>query len=208
MTVVSHPDEDYSTLHVINVDGFELQYVSYLSATCEDRPVIGLYQIWQLNEGVPFSVFSYSLCEDVTFAEVLRDSEDSLYLWQTGDCANSPTFTWQDGRYRANDVSCYIVTPAYDEPTSQVKTDITYLLNALESKSPFLRFMENIENSLQRDFSLIAEEDIPRGRYAYALALEALNRPDEALAQYITIYESDPESAWGQLARLHLEAAE
>jgi hypothetical protein len=44
--------------------------------------------------------------------------------------------------------------------------------------------------------------------YMRGLALEALNRPDEALAEYVAIYEAAPESAWGMLARLHLERAE
>ena len=45
-------------------------------------------------------------------------------------------------------------------------------------------------------------------RYWRALALEALNRPDEALAEYIAIYEAAPESAWGMLAALHLEVVD
>jgi hypothetical protein len=44
--------------------------------------------------------------------------------------------------------------------------------------------------------------------YLRALALEALGRDDEALAEYVTIYEAAPESAWGMLARLHLKAVE
>jgi tetratricopeptide (TPR) repeat protein len=42
-------------------------------------------------------------------------------------------------------------------------------------------------------------------RYRRALALEALNRPDEALAAYLELYETDPDTAWGQLAALHLD---
>ena len=41
-------------------------------------------------------------------------------------------------------------------------------------------------------------------RYYRALALEALERPDEALAEYVAIYETAPESAWGMLAGLHI----
>ena len=44
-------------------------------------------------------------------------------------------------------------------------------------------------------------------RYYRALALEALNHPDQALAQYITIYAHGPES-WKMLAALHLERVE
>lgn len=49
---------------------------------------------------------------------------------------------------------------------------------------------------------------IPLSRYYYALVLESRNRPDEALAEYIAIYEAAPESAWGMLAALHLERVE
>ncbi|HEX2908456.1 MAG TPA: tetratricopeptide repeat protein [Phototrophicaceae bacterium] len=44
------------------------------------------------------------------------------------------------------------------------------------------------------------------GDYYYrALALEALNRPDEALAEYVAIAEAAPDSAWAKLAALHFE---
>ncbi len=42
-------------------------------------------------------------------------------------------------------------------------------------------------------------------RYWRALALEALDRPDDALAEYVAIYAAAPESAWGHLARLHFD---
>lgn len=42
-------------------------------------------------------------------------------------------------------------------------------------------------------------------KYRRALALEQLDRTDEALAEYVAIYEAAPESAWGMLARLHFE---
>jgi tetratricopeptide (TPR) repeat protein len=71
----------------------------------------------------------------------------------------------------------------------------------------------------QRDFSLVKQiadsalsqnpvsQDrlVPAFRYYRALALEALNRPDAALAEYIAIAESQPDSAWAKLADLHLE---
>ena len=40
-------------------------------------------------------------------------------------------------------------------------------------------------------------------RYRRALALESLGRADEALAEYVAIYEAAPNSAWGMLAALH-----
>jgi tetratricopeptide (TPR) repeat protein len=52
----------------------------------------------------------------------------------------------------------------------------------------------------------------PDALYAYqyqrAFILEALNRLDEALTEYIAIYEAAPDSAWGMLAGLHFESSE
>ena len=44
--------------------------------------------------------------------------------------------------------------------------------------------------------------------YQRGFILEMLNRSDEALAEYIAIYEAAPDSAWGMLAALHLEVVE
>jgi hypothetical protein len=41
-------------------------------------------------------------------------------------------------------------------------------------------------------------------RYYRALTFEALNRPDEALADYTAVYITSPLSVWGRLAALHL----
>jgi hypothetical protein len=40
--------------------------------------------------------------------------------------------------------------------------------------------------------------------YYRALVLETLNRPDDALTEYVTVYKTYPASAWGKLAALHL----
>ena len=40
------------------------------------------------------------------------------------------------------------------------------------------------------------------------VAVSYLDRPDEALTEYVSIYEAMPDSAWGMLAALHLEKVE
>jgi hypothetical protein len=51
----------------------------------------------------------------------------------------------------------------------------------------------------------LSDHDRGRLQYYRAQALEMLDRPDEALAEYVAIYEAAPDSAWGMLATLHLE---
>ncbi|MBZ0275340.1 MAG: VCBS repeat-containing protein, partial [Anaerolineae bacterium] len=52
-----------------------------------------------------------------------------------------------------------------------------------------------------------AEGDLFAVRYWRGVTLELMGRPDEALAEYVAIYEAAPESAWGMLAALHFEKA-
>jgi hypothetical protein len=61
-----------------------------------------------------------------------------------------------------------------------------------------------IKNTLD-DLSDNPDEHVLQDQYFRALALEALGRDDEALAEYVAIYEAAPESAWGMLAALHFE---
>ncbi|MDX1993602.1 MAG: hypothetical protein SF029_14535 [bacterium] len=42
-------------------------------------------------------------------------------------------------------------------------------------------------------------------RYMRAVALELLNQSEQALAEYDAIYQAAPDSAWGQLAALHVQ---
>jgi tetratricopeptide (TPR) repeat protein len=50
------------------------------------------------------------------------------------------------------------------------------------------------------------ENYAPQLAYWRALTLELMGRTDDALAEYIALYESAPDSAWGMLAALHFEA--
>lgn len=66
---------------------------------------------------------------------------------------------------------------------------------------------EDYETALLIAKGAVPEDDIDAARWHYwrALALEALERTEDALAEYVAIYEAAPESAWGMLARLHIE---
>jgi hypothetical protein len=56
---------------------------------------------------------------------------------------------------------------------------------------------EDYETALLIATNAVPEDDIDAARWRYwrALALEALGRPEEALAEYVAIYENAPESA-------------
>jgi hypothetical protein len=88
-------------------------------------------------------------------------------------------------------------------PTRQLAVGMhTYLLvRTAFTERDFLQMLTIIDDALAHpplDDSLVVAF-----MYYRALALEALGRSDEALAQYVAIYEMEPDSAWGVLARLH-----
>ncbi len=58
------------------------------------------------------------------------------------------------------------------------------------------------------DYDQDNPESMYRYRYQRAFVLKKLNRPDEALTEYLAILESAPDSAWGMLAALHVEVVD
>jgi tetratricopeptide (TPR) repeat protein len=62
-----------------------------------------------------------------------------------------------------------------------------------------------LDHALEQAYPAVNMIAINGLHYYRALALEALERPEEALAEYVAIYEAAPESAWGRLAGLHIE---
>ena len=74
----------------------------------------------------------------------------------------------------------------------------------LFDQAEYERFIEYRDEALELGADA-TDDKLLQWRYFTALALESLNRPDEALNEYIAVYEIAPNSAWGMLAGLHLE---
>ncbi|HEX2908808.1 MAG TPA: hypothetical protein VHO69_18195, partial [Phototrophicaceae bacterium] len=99
--------------------------------------------------------------------------------------------------------------PTYPPPTPDTRTPEEKGLEYSFASSAF--DADNYEVVLQiveKHQDSGSEDDNMQMRYYRALALEALHRPDEALAEYIAIAEAAPDSAWAKLAVLHFERAE
>lgn len=91
--------------------------------------------------------------------------------------------------------------PATPDARPQIEIWITEAnVHAIFASGDYANTLLTAEQAVPYD-----EFDAVKFRYYRALALEFLNRPDEALAEYVVIYEAAPESVWGQLAALHLE---
>ncbi len=110
------------------------------------------------------------------------------------------TYRWDDtfDRYELDDTSPEALRSKY---LSCLKEFITHCLHLADPEATldFVDFVRNEVVALPSPFVL--------GGLTYyrALALESLGRDEEALAEYVALYEGDPESPWHILAGLHLE---
>lgn len=119
---------------------------------------------------------------------------EAVYIW------NTESFTYQlETPIPTPDVEVYASNPAEQE-THSVTSNLYY---ALINHSDIAAKL----NALDETFAKFDVSDIPddtqiRAGYYRGLALLYLDRPDEALAQFIEVGENSPDSIWGQLAGL------
>jgi tetratricopeptide (TPR) repeat protein len=123
------------------------------------------------------------LQELTAWAPVQNDSDNvipAVYVWNT-----------DTGQY---DIT---VLPVEDAPVEESDEPTVIELFRSGNYASALHRFETYMNMSEVNSHIL--------HYYYAMTLEALDRPEEALAEYVTIYEAAPDSAWGILAALHLE---
>lgn len=173
--------------------------------------------LWRLHNGELVNILLAPLCEAPELDNVLeihaggyQQSSENI------DTTNviPAIYTWNEETEMIMLAEEPQITPTSDpiSPIPIEQSDPVYTLHNFSTlRSAFV----------ERDFALvveIADEALASAiddnqlayafRYYRALALEALDRPDEALAEYVAIYETAPDSAWGMLAVLHFEPVE
>lgn len=175
----------------------------------------GAIFLWWLDTEA-FDYSRHEFCEPMSIEQIFPDgsSSQTLNAWgavydggRSSHVNLQPTvFQWDDvtRRYRSEDaIQAASVTPT-PIPTSAPEVATYSLFNGFQD-GDYAGVVSNAD-SLIANFNAETEDDVRyRILYYRAMALEALNRTEEALAQYIVIYEAAPDSAWGMLAALHLE---
>lgn len=94
-------------------------------------------------------------------------------------------------------------SPSDLQAAAYVQSGIYFAL----SQKKYQNVQENLETLLSSptsDYEVYAQELV----YWRAVTFEFMQQPNQALASYIAIYESAPESAWGMLAALHLKESD
>lgn len=183
----------------------------------ENSLPVGL-KIWRLNETQWTKALDTSICV-ATLEAAFPDGPGASELYggeildgnrygeiETGSTAEPLIFDWNSETMQFLERG-YIPADAPSVDIFPSEQPEYHSLWAAYSARDYQFIVENPENGLpQMDGEL--DENLSQDHYFRALALEALDRPDEALAAYIAIYESAPDSAWGRLAALHFEPVE
>lgn len=173
-------------------------------------PALGSVSIWRLDQSALIRIFSSLLCEEVDPQAVIDDLAviSHVYSWEFSDGVHD----YVPVEYVWNEIDqAYELTTASQETLAPLssETSVSPPYQVYDGKNLFLQqAYEQIINDRQQAITEILDITDPvllRWGYLAALTFEALDRPDEALAEYIAIHEAAPESAWGILAALHLE---
>jgi len=181
--------------------------------------------LWRLEGGQLTSFFFAQLCGWGYQANLFPDGEGGQTLLAGDEFATSSSqedgsseirqviYTWDENTHT------YVASP--QPPMTLIPTPTLASTPVSQNASPLYvgTFMSMHESFAKHDYQRVLEmidaalaQEKPSDpslvttfHYYRALTLEALQRPDGALKEYIAIYEAEPDSAWGMMAALHLE---
>jgi hypothetical protein len=183
---------------------------------------MGRLLIWRIVEGEFSFLQGLPLCEQRSLTELFPEP-GIINAWQQVDVkvASRNTIHYLPAIYQWNETKNRYVgshTPS-EEEIEQIE-DLSSTLYQLYSTTSRAFFDADFEQVLTLtdeidvlslpadDFDYELTETYYAIRYHRAMAFEALDQPDEALSEYVAIYEAMPDAAWGMLAALHFEATD
>lgn len=195
--------------------------------TCGDSiPVFGLLELWQYTENNLSSTINTTWCDDYTTIDSMFDEVDGKHIMYVRDPQNTGeviVYTWdaESGRYMppsepeetASEPQSNFVAMAESTPSNEELHDL--LGDGI--RDYYLRLDEQVSNAgdIEAKIAILDTEiNAPYMDYPYTLqywkATILLNAglEDEALAEFVAIYEAAPDSLWGKLAHLHFGEVE
>lgn len=216
---------------VLDFEATNVEYYSYDIGTVDCEEIVirddganqGSLRLWRLQNDQLVQILEAPVCRPRPFAELFSADGRQLFAAavtiQVDPAWNSQ---YDDVIYTWNSADQIYEPPAPEPATPTLApfgttvpalTD-AYILEKLGVALSSLRtgdpdaVLTLVDETLDNYDPSVAQIVIDGLHYYRALTLEALNRPDDALAEYVAIYEAAPESAWGLLAALHLERVE
>lgn len=179
----------------------------------QQAQVMTLYQLSGTRQSPLTTMGSYTICSDESLDVIFTD-EETFISWELPSDSGcnlglrtQATFTWDEVEQQFIQNT---PTPCIREESSHRQE--LELFSCGTIREDFCGFYLEGQEALDAIDSVLAhppefadENFLQAVHYSRGLALESLNRLDEALNEYVAIYEAAPASAWGMLAALHLE---
>ena len=209
LTVNLPDDNGVALLNVDYSEHFQTYPLGYgLGGGPGSCPASGYIQLWRLVDAELVSALLEPMCAVVDPIQTIDNTNNmqEIYTWAFSNIAGDfvpVTYIWDsiNQTYLIPQVAEITLTPQEQTRSTRYRVLGPIFLYLRQDYELLLE----IRDEVLIDITDSSDETLLVWRYVSALTYEQLNRPDEALAEYITIYESAPESAWGMLARLHLE---
>lgn len=224
--VITLPDNAGRAL--VNVD---MGYDSYGAAICggcgggpsidcsmtdypEDQRTLGDLSLWQVNSGTLTPLFFSEYCGKSSVESIFPNGTHELHASKETWYAESGAYIIPATYYWDSATKTYSLPPQPSDTPSPTETPYSpplnqtynlYTIQTALAQNQFNDVLTMTTALIDQPGDDYTKQLHPAYQYDRALALEALNRPDEALADYIAIYTTAPDSAWGKLAALHLE---
>lgn len=183
----------------------------------------GEVRIWRLVGTELSQILARPVCRTLALTDLFNDDSSRLYAADVSiafeDERNNhydhTNFAWDATSQTYTPIRTLVVTPT-PRPTdpSQISWPTITDSNVLDvlSEVSSLLYADNPAQALIRIDETLAQPDLAvemqvhlAAHYYRALVLQALDRTDEALAEYLAIIDAEPDSAWGMLAALHVE---
>ncbi|MCC6615757.1 MAG: hypothetical protein IT320_19965 [Anaerolineae bacterium] len=192
------------TLRELQENWWRYDLPSYGCATDDQvqRAGRGYTRLYRLDDGAIDLILDAPLCLNDHLETLFAADNRQFNGWHVIDGAAYPAvYTWNDTLHE------YVITSVNaPEAQASVQTDEglndAYVAVSYGSDDEEIRILEHMVED-----AAVQSPDVSVARYLLGVLYEGRGRFDDALTQYATVFESAPDSPWGQLARLHLEVS-
>jgi hypothetical protein len=213
----------YLDHHPTNVEAYYYDINNVGSYSCSDteHDIYGSALLWQLKGTELKQILDIPLCEQREISALFQNENQEIHAWSLRSTydhwANfAPTiFRWETLSHSYKppmQITLTSTNNAHEDttvlPASLSEADLFNEMSTITDEmwhKQYTEALERIDNALAHHVPNVLPLLTNGLQYYRGITLEALNRPDEALVEYVTIYQNAPESAWGKLAALHLE---
>ncbi|MCA9908658.1 MAG: hypothetical protein KC519_08425 [Anaerolineae bacterium] len=191
------------TLRELQENWWRYDMSSYGCATDDQvrRAGRGYTRLYRLSDGAIDLILDAPVCLNDDLETLFTADSRQFNGWYViGDEAYPASYVWNDTLH------AYVIA-SVPAPETQVSIQPDAGLNAAyvaSSNGSYDEAIVILEQLVQND-AAPQGADVTIARYLLGLFYERRSRLDDALVQYVTVFQTAPDSTWGRLARLHFD---